>query len=153
MSKYTTAAPYVASYVLVKNNDGHIAFVLRSNTDWMNDYYGLPSGKVEKGESFSAGAIGEALEEIGINIHPADLEFTHVMHRFEGRDWVDVYFTARKWQGEPYNAEPHMHSELAWLDPNNLPKNVIPSVEFALQQITAGKKYSEYGWSGTASSR
>jgi 8-oxo-dGTP diphosphatase len=153
VSKYQTATPYVASYVLLYNKQGHIAFVLRSNTDWMNNHYGLPSGKVEKGESFSSGAVGEALEEVGVTIQSEDLEFTHAMHRFEGMDWVDVYFTAKKWQGEPYNAEPHMHSELAWLDPKNLPKNVIASVAFALEQIVAGKQYSEYGWSDASSSR
>jgi ADP-ribose pyrophosphatase YjhB (NUDIX family) len=113
----------------------------------MNNHYGLPSGKVEKNESFSAGAMREALEEVGITINPKDLEFTHVMHRFESMDWVDVYFTAKQWQGKVHNAEPHMHAELAWLDPKDLPDNVIPSVKFALEQIEAGKTYSEYGWS------
>lgn len=142
---FDTASPFVASYVLVRKA-GKIAFVLRSNTNWMDNHYGLPSGKIEKDESFSTGAIREALEEIGITIKPKDLRFTHVMHRNEGLDWVDVYFEAMKWQGTPHNAEPHIHSELAWLDPKHLPDNVIPSVKFALEQIIAGKTYSEYGW-------
>lgn len=142
---YNTATPFIASYVLVRKNDT-FAFVLRSNTDWMNNHYGLPSGKTEKGESFSTGARREALEEIGITIDSKDLTFIHAMHRMEGMDWVDVYFEATKWEGEPHNAEPHMHSELAWLDPKNLPQNVIPSVKFAMEQILAGKAYSEYGW-------
>ncbi len=143
--KYDTATPYVASYVLVRKQ-GKIAFVLRANTDWMNDHYGLPSGKVEKNESYTAAAKREASEEIGIDIDLKDLEFVHVMHRNEGMEWVDVFFEAKKWGGEPHNAEPHMHSELAWLDPKNLPKNTIPSLLFALEQIEKGKKFSEYGW-------
>lgn len=142
---FDTATPYIASYVIIRK-EGKIAFVLRSNTGWMNNYYGLPSGKTEKDESFSSGAIREAKEEIGISVKPEHLRFAHVMHRNEGMDWVDVYFDVSEWEGTPYNAEPHMHSELAWLDPINLPKNVIPSVKFALEQIQAGKSYSEYGW-------
>jgi len=38
------------------------------------------------------------------------------------------------------------YSELAWLDVNNLPENVIPSVKFVIENIAAGKQFSEYGW-------
>lgn len=142
---YNTATPYIASYVLIRKN-GKIAFVLRSNTDWMNDHYGLPSGKVEKDEDYRTAALREAKEEIGITIALQDLRFVHVMHRREGSDWVDVFFEAAKYEGEPYNAEPQVHSELAWFDPKNLPQNTIPSVAFALQQIEKGHTFSQYGW-------
>lgn len=143
---FDTAQPYIASFVIIRK-DNKIAFVLRSNTTWMKDYYGLPSGKTEKNESFSAGAIREAEEEIGIHIKPEDLRFVHAMHRHgQDLDWVDAYFETDAWEGEPYNAEPHMHSELAWLDPKNLPKNVIPPVRHAIEQLEMGKVYSEYGW-------
>jgi 8-oxo-dGTP diphosphatase len=62
------------------------------------------------------------------------------------RFWVDVYFEAVSWRGEPFNAEPDIHSEFTWLDPENLPKNVIKSVRYALEQIAAGSQYAEYGW-------
>lgn len=142
---YETATPRVASYLIIRKED-KIAFVLRSGTNWMNDYYGLPSGKVEKEESFSAGAQREGLEEVGITVAKDKLRFIHAMHRMEGDDWVDIYFEVLDYKGEIYNAEPHMHSELAWLDPNSLPENVIPSVRYAIEQIEAGNTYSEYGW-------
>lgn len=71
--KYGTQTPYAASYVIVQNEEGKIAFVLRKNIDWMNGYYGLPSGKTEKNESFIAGAIREAKEEIGIDVQPENV--------------------------------------------------------------------------------
>jgi len=148
--KYDTATPYIASYIVVRN-EGKIAFVLRSNTSWMNGYYGLPSGKTEKDESFVAGAIREAKEEIGISLKPENVRHILTVHRKEpseiGMTWVDVYFEADTWEGEPYNAEPHMHSKLEWLDPDKLPENVIPAVMFALEQIKNGRNYGEYGWS------
>lgn len=149
--KYNTAQPYIASYVIIRK-EGKIAFVLRTGTDWMNNYYGLPSGKVEKNESFTAGAIREAKEEIDIDVKPADLKPILTVHRRhqdseeDGKYWVDMYFEADTWQGEPRNAEPRMHSELAWLDPNNLPDNVIPAVVAALEAIEKGDHYLEDGW-------
>jgi len=149
---YDTAQPYIASFILLRRK-GKIAFVLRSNTGWMNGYYGLPSGKVEKAESFSSAAVREAAEEVGINVTTDNLKFVHVLHRYTGEEaseWIDVFFEPMEFDGEPYNAEPHMHDELAWLDPKDLPENVIPAVKFALEQIEQGKKYSEFGWSKKA---
>lgn len=147
--KYNTATPYIASYVVVRK-DSKIAFVLRSNTNWMNNYWGLPSGKVEVGESFLAAAVREAKEEIGIEVNKENLKHCLIVHRHEpssfATDWVDMYFEVMVYSGELYNAEPHMHSELAWLDPLSLPDNVIPSVRDALHHIHYGKMYSEYGW-------
>lgn len=147
--KYDTAQPYIASYLILRKDD-KIAFVLRSNTSWMNDYYGLVSGKVEKGESYLQAAVREGKEEAGVVIDQKDLSHVLTMHRLEGEDnhWVDVFFEPSKYEGEPYNAEPHMHSALAWLDPKNLPENVIPSVRFAIEQIEKGNVYCEYGLGG-----
>lgn len=146
---YNTATPYIAIYLLLKK-DGQIAFILRSKTDWMNNHYGLVQGKVEKNESYSTAAVREAKEEADVDIKPADLNHVHTVHRYEpssqAKDWVDVYFEITKWMGEPHNNEPHKHSELSWFDINNTPNNLIPCVKFALEQIQAGKTYSEYGW-------
>lgn len=148
--KYDTATPYIASYMLVTNDEGKVAFVMRANTSWMNGYYSLPAGKVENDESYIECALREAKEEVGIEADADDLEHVITVHRRESDSdamyWVDVYFKVKKWQGEVRNAEPKVHSELAWLDPNDLPDNVIPAVIFAFKQMIAGKNYAEYGW-------
>jgi 8-oxo-dGTP diphosphatase len=146
MTKYDTAAPYIASFVLLRRGNT-VAFVLRANTQWMNGYYGLPSGKVEKNERFMAAAVREAKEEVGVTIAEDNLSHAVTVHRYDvDIQWVDVLFEVSSWEGEPYNAEPHMHSELVWLDLDNLPENVIPSVRYELEQIKAGKTYGEFGW-------
>lgn len=116
----------------------------------MNGFYGLPSGKVEINESFTECAIREAKEEVGAKIMASDLTPVLTMHRANRGDhapyWVDLFFEVNKWEGELYNAEPDVHSELAWLDLNNLPDNIVPPVVSALEAIKAGKTYAEYGW-------
>lgn len=146
---YATAKPYIASYVLLEKY-GKFAFVLREHTSWMNDYYGLPSGKVEEGEEFSQAAIREAREEVGVTIRPEHLHAALVCHRREPDEpdmtWVDVVFRVSEWEGEVVNAEPHKHSAVAWFSIEKLPNNTIPAVRFMLEQIKAGETYCEYGW-------
>ena len=144
-----TARPNIAAYVLFRRAE-KVAFVLRQNTTWMNGFYGLIAGKVEENESFSAGGVRESGEEAGVNVARRSLRHLITVHRNDPDSdvphWVDVYFEAENWEGEPHNAEPDEHSELAWLDLNNLPENIIPAQRFALDQIKAGKSYAEYGW-------
>ncbi len=145
--KYDTATPYLASYVVLRGVDGKVAFVLRSNTKWMDGHWGLLAGKVEKGESFTECAIREAKEEGGVTIAPDQLTLKLMAHRHsDDSDWVDAVFEASAWQGEAYNAEPHMHSELSWFDLHTMPENMIPAVRVYLAGIEAGKTYLEYGW-------
>lgn len=144
------ARPYTAAFVIIRK-DGKIAFLLRENTKWMNGHYGLPAGKVEPGESISRGAIREAKEELGIDIKLQHLKHLLTVYRTSSVDnepgpWLDVIFEAEVWQGEPYNAEPHVHSELAWFDPKELPDNLTPYVKFFLSEIKAGHTYAEHGW-------
>lgn len=147
-NEYDTARPFIASFVIFRK-DGKVAFVLRKNIPWMNGYYGLPSGKVEKNETFVQAAVEEAQEEVGVTVRPDKLRPLLTVHRKaedETDSWVDVYFEALEWEGEIYNAEPKRHGEVAWLDVHNLPENIVPQVRSAVEQIEAGNTYFEDNW-------
>ena len=143
MTEYDIARPYTAVFVIFRH-DGKIAFVLRKNTDWMNNYYGLPAGKVEKNETFLEAAVREAKEEVGVDIDPQDLKLVLTFHRVHpDSTWVDIMFEAAQWKGEIYNAEPEVHGEVAWFDPTQLPDNIVPPVREALEAIERGETYLE----------
>lgn len=149
MTEFTTATPRIAVYILLQK-DGKYAFVKRANTGWRDGFYGLPAGKVEKNESFVQAAIREANEEVGVSIDPSALHHVLTSHRYEdGSDWVDVVFTADNYTGEARNAEPHMHSELAWLDLHNLPETVNPTLHLMLDAYVLGEQFVEIGWPDT----
>lgn len=139
--------PYLAAYLIFRNKEGKVAFVLRENTTWMNHYYGLPSGKVDNDEGVLVGAVREAKEETGVTIQAKDLHHALTLHRRDkDNDWIDITFEVVSWEGDLYNAEPHVHAELVWLDPNDLPENTIPNVRYILEQVAAGNTYAEFGW-------
>src|SRR5690349_1831504 len=145
-AKFDTATPYTAGFTIMRQGN-KVVFVLRENAGWMNGYYGVPAGKVEKNETFTECAAREAKEEVGVDVKLEDLTCVHICHRMgDDSEWVDAYFEASSWKGEPYNAEPAVHSKFEWLDLDDLPENIIPSQRHALEQIKAGKAYSEYGW-------
>ncbi len=125
-------------------------FVMRENTGYMDGNYSLPAGRVEEDETFSNGAAREALEEVGITVDASNLRHVHTQHRFsktsDKKQWVDVFFEADEWSGNPSNNEPDKHSRIEWLPIANLPDNIMDYQKNALDQIAAGRAYSEFGW-------
>ncbi len=143
---YDIPTPYTASYIIFRK-EGKIAFLLRQNTSYMSGFYGLVAGKVEIGESFTQAAVREAKEEAGVDVALADMKPILMAHRrSEDSLWVDLIFEATNWTGDVHNAEPAVHSEIAWFEPNNLPENTVPYVKNYIEAIVAGKTYAEYGW-------
>ncbi len=146
---YNTSRPYLSAFMLLRRRDGKVALILRTKTDWMNGYYGLPAGKVEIGERAQAGAVREAKEEVGVIVQEKDIRLVHTCHRYADDDtlaWLDVIFEAEVWEGEPKNNEPHKHGELKWVDPTHPPDNTVPAIKHYLNQIAADNHYSEFGW-------
>jgi 8-oxo-dGTP diphosphatase len=147
---YDSARPYIACFVILKRGSD-IAMLQRKNTGWMDGYFGLPAGKVEYGETYEQAAIREAKEEAGVDITLDNLRFAHIAHRhgeegFGFMDWVDVYFVADHWEGEPYNAEEHKAEKLEWINLQHVPESVVPAQRDALECIAKNSMYSEYGW-------
>lgn len=145
--KYDTATPFIASYLIFLKDDA-IAFLLRGNTGYADNMYGLPSGKVEAGESYVEAAIREAKEEVGVDIQAQNLDPVLTVHRKgeDGTYWVDVFFAVTQWDGELSNAEPDKHRTLEWFSPEHFPDSIIPSVRYSLQQIGMNQHYAEFGW-------
>ena len=148
--KFTSARPYLAAFTILRRGN-LIAMVLRKNTGWMDGHYGLPAGKIEWGETLLGGAVRETLEEAGVVVQPPNIKLVHTAHRHgEDKelfmDWVDLYFEAATWEGEPHNAEPEKSEALEWLDLNKMPDNIVPSQRDALIAVAEGLNYSEFGW-------
>lgn len=135
-----------AAVYLLLVKDEKVLLLRRFNTGWRDGEYTLPAGHVDGGEPVRTELCREAKEEIGVTIQPADLQFVHVMHRGEDCEYVDFYFIAKTWDGEPANCEPDKCDDLQWCALTDLPSNVIPNAKQALEMYSKGESYSEFGW-------
>ncbi len=125
-----------SSFVLFEKGD-EILLLLRKNTGYMDGFYGLPAGHIDKGETPIETAIREAKEEVDIDLIAADLSLIDIVQAdavYEKNvDYFNFFFKASKWQGEPKNMEPNKCAELVWANVNNLPDNLLEHVRLILQ--------------------
>ena len=137
----------IASLYLILIKDGKILLMRRKNTGFEDGNYGLPSGHLEDNESLTQGLSREIQEEIGIDIHPSDLQLVHIMHRKQNDIRLDFFFTTNIQTTEPRNNEPEKCDDVQWFSLNNLPPNTIPYIREAMNNYLNKITYSEIGWS------
>ncbi len=147
---------FVTGVALILKKEGKILLYKRNITGKIAfGSFALPGGTVENNETVKRTACREAAEEIGIEIDEKDVSIVHVLRLREKYDTstnvtnqiLILYFAEiNTWKGEPQNLEPHKHSDLTWFDINELPQNLFPLNEQALNYINRGVFYAEVGW-------
>ncbi|GHO43555.1 NUDIX hydrolase [Ktedonospora formicarum] len=142
-TRYTM--PIAVHLLLLRDNE--ILLLRRNNTGYEDGNYSVIAGHVEKGEEVMQAMAREAYEEANIDITRENLKVVGIMHRKTKSERIDFFLTAREWQGELRNKEPHKCDELAWYPLQNLPENTIPYVRQAIENFQAGKWFDSFGWS------
>jgi len=123
-----------------------ILLLRRFSTGYRDGEYSVPAGHLDGSETVMNAAAREAQEEVGVKIEANDIVFASVMHRVEDDERVDFFVHVRKWQGEPFNAEPDKCDDLCWMDINKLPANMVPYVRRALENHFSNIRFDEFGW-------
>lgn len=135
----------VAVHLLLLRDDS-VLLLRRANTGYGDGSYSVPAGHLEVDEAVRAACVREAAEETGVEIEQADLAFALVMHRRAESERIDFFFTTRRWQGTPRNAEPHKCDDLRWSAVVDLPPTTNPYIRHAIEQWAAGHNFAEFGW-------
>lgn len=135
-----------AVHILLLQHDA-VLLARRANTGYEDGKWSVPAGHLDGEETVRAAAVREAREEVGVRLVPEQLRFGHVMHRRDhDHERIDFFLAAPAWQGEVTIAEPDKCSELAWVEPGQLPEDVVPYVRSGIADVMAGNPYSEFGW-------
>jgi ADP-ribose pyrophosphatase YjhB (NUDIX family) len=95
-----------------------------------------------------AAVIREAREEIAMELDREDLEMVTAIHcrNPEGQARVGFFFRARRWRGEPRNAEPHNCSQIAWFPTNSLPDDTVPYTHAGVALYSRDERFGLQGW-------
>ena len=123
-----------------------ILLLRRANTGYEDGKYSVPAGHLDGGESVTAAAIRESLEEVGVTLEPGGIEHALVMHRRAEAERIDFFVSVANWTGYPSNCEPEKCDELLWAPMDGLPTNVVPYVRRAIEAFQLGQRYVEFGW-------
>lgn len=135
----------VAVYLfLIK--DEKILLSRRFKTGWQDGNYGLPSGHVEAGEGMVDALLRETKEETGVILKQEDVNLVHTMQR--NNIYIDLFFTAKNWFGEPQIMEKEKCDDMQWFPLTNLPENMVPSVRFAIESYQKGITFSDFNREG-----
>ena len=137
----------VPAVYLILEKEGKILLLRRFQTGYEDGNYSMIAGYLDGGETMKEAVAREALEEAGIKVDPAKLEYILAMHRLAiDHERVDVFFTVKNWQGEIKNMEPQKCDDLSWFPVDNLPENTIPYIRKAIDCYKESIKYCEFGW-------
>jgi 8-oxo-dGTP diphosphatase len=139
--------PHVGVHLIITEGS-KVLLLRRANTGFADGSLSVPGGSLEDGETLPAAAAREAREELGITIDPADLAFAHLCHHADpdGLARIGVFFSARRWTGEPVNAEPNKCSEIAWHAIGELPSDIVSYIRTGLNAYGEGSAFSLDNW-------
>jgi 8-oxo-dGTP diphosphatase len=133
---------------VILERGAEILLLERHGTGYCDGMLHLPSGRLDEGETITDGAAREAYEEVGVQIDPADLRLAAVVHHRQRPDLarVGMFFATSRWDGEPYNAEPHTCSKLLWCNPSTLPSNTIDYPATGISSYLTGTTFTTHNW-------
>ncbi|EKE27414.1 MAG: hypothetical protein ACD_3C00210G0004 [uncultured bacterium (gcode 4)] len=141
----------IPAIYLVLIREDSILMLRRFNTGYEDGNYSLVAWHLDWNETFRQAMAREAMEESSLEFNPQNIRIIHTMHRrlIDGedtREYIDFFMSVDNFIWEPVNKEPHKCDELRWFPVDNIPKNTIPYIRYALESIFKGESYSEFGF-------
>lgn len=133
--------PVVVHLLLIRA--GRIFLLRRARTGFLDGYHALPGGHQQSGESVSAAARRECLEEAGVE--PDALRPLCVLpYRAGENQGINFVFEAQGFAGEPCLAEPERFDSAGWYPMHELPAPLAPWIPDVLKLRESGSWYLEF---------
>ncbi len=154
MAKASKKFTLRAAVYLILKEDSRILLARRYKTGYEDGKYSLAAGHLDGDETLKQAMIREAKEELDIALQEHELELVHTSHRrSNGLEYIDFYFVAMGWQGDPRIGEPDKCDDLKWYSLDKLPSSTLAYVHQVLTHIEHGVTFSEIGFETNLESR
>lgn len=144
-----TVPNVIGVHLYLEDDQGRVLLGLRHpDSPYAGGMWHFLAGHCER-ESAIQCLVREAHEEAGLVIDPADADHVHTVHLRdtpEAEPRMQMVFRVRAWQGTPQLLESDKCLEWQWWQPQDLPEPIVPYTRHAIEQILAGRPYSELGW-------
>lgn len=119
----------------------------RFNTGWKDGKYSLIAGHLDGNETCFDAMIREAYEEANIKIAKKDMVPLTVLHRHSDDDeYIDFFFTVKKWKGEPKIMEKNKCDDLSWFELDKLPSNTLSYIKKIVENIKKIPPFFAFDW-------
>ncbi len=114
---------HLGACVVVQRADGSVLMGVRKN-GYGAGYYGLPGGRLERGEEIEVNARRELAEETGI--HAETLTFLGIVRDAQDDyDFIHFVYLTQVSSVMPELYEPDKCVGWEWVDPQSLPEKVL----------------------------
>lgn len=118
---------------ILTNTKGQILLLQRVKSPEAN-YWSIPGGAIEFGETAEEAAIREFQEETGLACEITDFlgYYDYILHN-EHKHWVSLFFVMRNcFCMEPENKEPEKHTQMHWFALENIPDTLTKNTAHAI---------------------
>lgn len=137
--------PKIGIGVVLVNNSGKILVGKRKGSH--AQFYSIPGGHFEMGETFEEAAIREIKEETDLDIsNPKVIGVTNnlITYKTEGKHYISVVLLVKDFSGEPKLMEPEKCEGWLWVDPSDLPMPHFDASQRGIECYVSGKFYNKY---------
>ncbi len=134
--------PVVVHALLLRR--GAVLLLRRAGTGYLDGWYALPGGHLQRGEGIVECAVREVREETGIVLVASQLRPGAVMpYRFKDNQGIDFIMMCDAFIGEPRIAEPDRADDLGFWPVDALPHNTVPFIRHTLELGENGEWFLE----------
>ena len=115
------------------------------DTGYLDGWYALPGGHLQRGEGIVECAVREIREETGIDVDASQLRAAAVMPYLSGEhQGIDFIMLCDDFTGEPTLAEPHLADAIGFWRADALPHNTVPYLRPALELAASRDWFLEF---------
>lgn len=131
--------------------DGECVLLMRrAGSGYRDGQLSVPAGHLDGGEDALSGLIRELREELTIAADPTSCRLAVTVHRAPetaaDNEYLDLFFTVKRWAGTPAIGEPDKCTELVWARKSALPSDLIDYVATALDAADNARPLLLHGW-------